>query len=189
MSKLETNTIDNISGSSTLNLGDTNATAITIDSGVSTLTIPNGIATGQNYPMFYAYLSPSQAVASSTYTKVQYNTEVFDTNNYYDSSTNYRFTPLIAGKYLVFYTIGLESADANATSAFANLYLNGSVITNSPRFDCSAFTRISAGAANHIVDMNGTTDYLEVFGYINGGGAEFNVGSRQTYFGAYRLGA
>ena len=27
------------------------------------------------------------------YTKVQFDTEVFDTDNAYDNSTNYRFTP------------------------------------------------------------------------------------------------
>jgi hypothetical protein len=85
MSKLETNTIDNISGSSTLNLGDTNATAITIDSGVSTLTIPNGITTGHMYPAFFAYLSASQSVSNNVNTKIQFNTEIFDAGGYYDN--------------------------------------------------------------------------------------------------------
>jgi hypothetical protein len=42
-----------------------------------------------------------------------------------------------------------------------------------------------------VVDMNGTTDYLECDGKINvgSGSGEFNAGSKQTYFGAYRIGA
>jgi hypothetical protein len=35
-------------------------------------------------------------------TKVQIDTEVFDTDRYYDNTTNYRFTPLVAGKYFVY---------------------------------------------------------------------------------------
>jgi hypothetical protein len=41
-------------------------------------------------------------LADTTGTKVQCNTEVFDTDGIcYDNSTNYRFTPLVAGKYFV----------------------------------------------------------------------------------------
>lgn len=51
-------------------------------------------------PAFSAYRGgPNQALTTGTYTKVQLNIEEFDTNNNFDSSTNYRFTPTVAGYY------------------------------------------------------------------------------------------
>jgi hypothetical protein len=48
MSKLETNTIDTVSGTTNLTIGSTNT---------STITMPNGSLSGQNYPAFEAKLS------------------------------------------------------------------------------------------------------------------------------------
>ena len=51
-----------------------------------------------NYPAFYAYLVLANSLLIHV-TKVQFDTESFDTDNAYDNSTNYRFTPTVAGKY------------------------------------------------------------------------------------------
>ena len=53
-------------------------------------------------PAFEAYLSADQSIADVTYTKVSVDTEVYDTDGCYDNSTNYRFTPTVAGKYFVY---------------------------------------------------------------------------------------
>ena len=45
-----------------------------------------------NTPAFYAHLSSNQTIGTASYTKVQFDTELFDTDNAYDNSTNYRFT-------------------------------------------------------------------------------------------------
>jgi hypothetical protein len=73
MSKLETNTIDNISGSSTLTIGDSNASTISIPKNITlgasgtTITVPSGATItnngtqtgfgGTNTPLFRAYSS------------------------------------------------------------------------------------------------------------------------------------
>ena len=54
-----------------------------------------------NTPAFQAYRSSTQTISGSTWTKVQFNTEIYDTDSDYDNSTNYRFTPTVAGKYYV----------------------------------------------------------------------------------------
>ena len=94
MSKIETNTIDTISGTTNLTIGSTNS---------STVTFENGAVTGHCYPAFQAYRTSYQSISNSTDTKVQNNVELFDTNNAYDNSTNYRFTVPSggAGKYLI----------------------------------------------------------------------------------------
>ena len=56
---------------------------------------------GDNTPAFAATMSGGMNVAEDTYHKIQFNTEVLDTDGCYDHSTNYRFTPTTAGKYLI----------------------------------------------------------------------------------------
>ena len=44
-------------------------------------------AAGTNTPAFYAQLTSNQAMSDNTWTKVQFNSEDFDTDNTYDNST------------------------------------------------------------------------------------------------------
>jgi hypothetical protein len=53
-------------------------------------------------------------ITSNTFTKVQINTEEFDTNSNFDSTTNYRFTPTVAGYYQV------NGSVNNYSSTYAN---------------------------------------------------------------------
>ena len=57
----------------------------------------------QGTPAFQAYRTAYQSIANNTETKVQNNVELFDTDDAYDNSTNYRFTVPSgkAGKYLI----------------------------------------------------------------------------------------
>jgi hypothetical protein len=123
----------------------------------------NGVTT----PTFCAVLSSNQNVTAATYTKAQLNTKLWDTAGYYDNVTNYRFTPLVAGYYQVSFGICFNSTSANPTSTASKLYKNGSVYAGgwqAPSANTSDSTSFSL-----IVPMNGTTDYLELYGYANGG--------------------
>ena len=117
MSKLETNTIDTVSGTTNLVIGSTNS---------STVTFENGAVTGHMYPAFEAYLSSDQTVTSGTTTKVEHNTESFDTDNCYDNSTNYRFTPTVAGKYYVYATVRGSAGASTLDLEMTAIYKNGS---------------------------------------------------------------
>ena len=57
-----------------------------------------------NTPSFYVARSANQTISSASTTKVQFDTEIFDTAGAYDNSTNYRFTVPSgqAGKYYFF---------------------------------------------------------------------------------------
>jgi hypothetical protein len=185
MSKLETNTIDTISGTTNLVIGSTNS---------STVTFENGAVTGHMYPAFEAYLSSSQSISSSTNTKAQFNTEVFDSDNCYDNSTNYRFTPTAAGKYLVYSAIRAYAGNNNDLDRVGvKIYKNGSEWRNSFMDSGSTSTaHIETEQVLAILDMNGSSDYVEIFGFVDaddGSGAELNDGVKGCYFGAYRIGA
>ena len=155
MSKLETNTIDTVSGTTNLTIGSTNT---------STITMPNGALSGQNYPAFEAYLGSNQSVTHNTVKKAQLNTEVLDTDSCYDNSTNYRFTPTTAGKYYVYGSIASytgQVADNLWVSAY--IYKNGSEYREG-RFNMNSnYGEYMPAFVHAIVDMNGSTDYLELF--------------------------
>jgi hypothetical protein len=131
-----------------------------------TVTVPDATGTvmvSGNMPAFSAYLSASQTVSSATNTKIQFNTKLFDTNNCYDNSTNYRFTPTVAGYYQVCISLSTNPA---STATVININKNGSAIQ-------SFITQANNGITciwnlSYIVSMNGSTDYLEFYGQCNG---------------------
>jgi len=150
--------------------------------------LPSGIS-GQNYPAFYAHLSSTQSVSNNVDTKAQINTELFDTDSCYDSTTNYRFTPNVAGHYFVTGCIAGESGTNDCILSVASIYKNGGIYTNHSINSDATFRRYT-GMTTAVVYMNGSTDYIELFGKVNSTGTstEFNAGSKQTFFTAYRIG-
>jgi hypothetical protein len=145
-------------------------------SGVLTLQ-QNGVSlpNGGVAPAFSAYGSALQSFANTTYTKIAFNTEEFDTNNNYDSTTNYRFTPTVAGYYQINASC-VFTANA-AGRGFITIYKNGSVFKSGTRIPNSSNGPICGVSA--LISMNGTTDYLEIYGYQDSGGA-LNCGSADT---------
>jgi len=189
MATLFVDKIDPQSGTS-LEIGSSGDT-ITVPTG-ATLTVPNGAMSGQNYPAFEAYLSADQTIGDSTTTKIQYNTESLDTDGYYDNSTNYRFTPLVSGKYFVYLSNSdLASSNTNLVTAYNYIYKNGSVVSYTSQGNAGSYGRRASPYVSSIIDMNGTTDYLEGFAHIDisTGTASVEGGSaRRSFFGAYRIG-
>jgi hypothetical protein len=184
MSKLEVDAIEPQSG-----------TTLTIGASGNTITVPNGSLSGQNYPAFQAKLNATQNISDSVTTKVQFDTEIFDTDNAYDNSTNYRFTPQVAGKYFVFSFIEGDGTGTNKTERVQLLiYKNGvihSLIQNFP--NTSAESNNVGLTINSVCDMNGSTDYIEIFAYVDALSVQATViGSSdhlRSTFGAYRIGA
>ena len=190
MSKLEVDAIEPQSGT-TLTIG-ASGDSVNIASGAS-LTVPNGGLSGQNYPAFEAYLNTAQTVSDAVDTKVEIDTEIFDTDGCYDNVTNYRFTPTVAGKYFVYARVKFNSSiTSDLRDAELRLKKNGANYSNTDwRFSANDIQ--SAGITlNTTVDMNGTTDYLELHGYNNvvSGTPSFSGDStfKYTLFGAYRIG-
>jgi hypothetical protein len=150
---------------------------------------------GTNTPAFEAYLGGSggQAVSDNTVTLVQANTEVYDTDSAYNTST-YRFTPQVSGKYVVYGSVLAEAgSSSNLNENYLYIKKNGSNITEYEKNFTSNPIRIDLIQVNAIIDMNGSSDYLELYGRINsasGSGQLFESDTqykRATAFGAYRI--
>jgi len=185
MGTIKTTNIETITGSGTLTIGQSGET-ISVPSG-ATLTVPSGGLSGQNYPAFRAYRSTSQAIPSSTFTKIQFDTETFDTDSAYDNSTNYRFTPQVAGKYFFTTTIRMVGI-STITNYQVFLYKNGSIHTRFANGGTHAAN--PSNSVSDIVTMNGSTDYVEVFVYQTyGSDRDIDNGTNNTYFLGYRIGA
>ena len=181
MSKLETNTIDNISGSSTLTIGDSNTSTITLKSGATLTNFPD------NTPAFAA-TGAGNAISSATYVKAQNGTELLDTDNDYDNSTNYRFTPSVAGKYYLSNRVSVDP-DSNMQYIFAAIYKNGSRIAemhqgyvNSDPIGNNYFSI----ELSMIAEANGSSDYFEAYVYMHQDG-DFRSTSGENLFSGYRI--
>ena len=192
MSKLETNTIDTISGSTNLTLGGTNATDITIPSGVTITN--NGTQSGfggTNTPAFQAYASASQSgIGDNTATKMAMNTELFDTNSMYDTGT-YRFTPTVAGKYFVYGMVYMEASVENRINrAVVAIYKNGSSYKQFlPYYGADNVSWVVSGSVATAIDFNGSSDYVELYGQLDvyTGTGELDGRQGQGVFGAYKI--
>ena len=148
--------------SESLNLADTYAFTGTVTG-----------AGGVNTPAFHATASGSQVIATGTATKLEYGSEVFDTNSNYDTS-NYRFLPTTAGKY--YFKAVARTADATDFSQlWMEIHKNGSVVSRTivPHDDYSAVS------ATLIIAMNGSSDYLEAF-FRHNKGSNLSL-ENQTY--------
>ena len=168
--------------SESLNLSDTYAFTGTVTG-----------AGGVNTPAFEAYASSAQTVSSETLTKAQPNTELFDTNSCYDNST-YKFIPTVAGKYLIWGVIA-GYADANTydtRNVKSLIYKNGSVVRNVTHDIRSYGGRYVMPHVQTIQEANGTTDYFELYGFVQAasGTASFQASTSNldgTRFGAYKI--
>jgi len=119
-----------------------------------------------NGPAFSAYQGTSQTLTSTVYTKIALNTERFDTNNNFDSTTNYRFTPTIAGYYQINYAV-YAITTSTMTNFVGALYKNGSVYEYGP---INTLNSGQAYVSSTLVYMNGSTDYLELYISVTGTG-------------------
>ena len=179
---LKVSNIETSSGSGTITLGQSGET-ISIPSG-ATLDLSNATQTGVGgvmTPIFRATINGTQQVPNATHTKIEFDTEVFDPQSTFDTS-NYRFTPAVAGYYFI--CAKIRSASDNDFGYFGcNIYKNGSEISSSNNAHFH-FDSVSTS----IIDLADDNDYYEVYTYHNeGGGMNYSNGTAAMQFFAHKL--
>jgi hypothetical protein len=169
--------------------GDTSG-AITLAapavSGTNTATLPAATGTvmvSGNMPAVFAYKDGTpQSITNSTFTKVTFNTELFDTNNNFASST---FTPTVAGYYQI--SGGISNlAGSTPTRTILSFWKNGSGYAGLGDFTASSCYRVYGST---LVYCNGSTDYIELYVYLSGSSLSLDYGvstgvGYNTYFSA-----
>jgi len=146
-----------------------------------------------NYPAFEAILTSDQSMTDQVTSTLIFDTERFDTDNCYDTSTGI-FTPTVAGKYFIYAGCQLRnSTSSQVNSSLIQIMLNDTTYANSsvnenqgnPVFGQQNFV-------SGVLDLNGSTDNIRIDAYIDvGSGSPVARAAtdRRTYFGAYRIGS
>ena len=156
-------------------------TTLTAGSGISitnasgSITVANTQNTG---PAFRAYAGSNVVISSATWTKVTLNTENFDTNNNFDSTTNYRFTPTVAGYYQINGTANGQPSGTAPVRLVTQIYKNG--VGNSYGTD-TAIAGTYSSFVSDVIFFNGSTDYVELYVYINATTPTVNSGSASVF--------
>jgi hypothetical protein len=162
----------------------TTGQVLTADTTVSPYKVKWATAGGSSGPAFRAYRgTTNQSIASAnTWTKIQFNTETFDTDNCFDSSTNYRFTPNKSGYYQ--FTLNCYFPVTPNNTQYGAIYKNGSVAARA-----GGGATVTSGSntgwfmpVNDIIYMNGSSDYVEGFTLSTVGGYEIGQGTEFSYF-------
>ena len=178
---LKVSNIETSSGSGTITIGQSGET-VTIPSGT---TVSGAMA---NTPAFLARLSSSQSVSSGTWTKININTKIYDTASGYDNSSNYRWTPGVAGKYIIYGQAGFDSM-SDQKYMYVTIQKNGNQLwTDGSAINHATDSSVSLGIAARTtwsVEL-GASDYIEMYAYHNYG-SNRNASTGWCYFGGYKI--
>ena len=190
---LKADTIQDADGNNIIN---ESGNTITIGASCDTTNIigtlqNNGASVGEtNTPAFMAKPDGNITISDDTVTKLLFATEDFDTDSDYASS---RFTPTTAGKYQVSGAVQWNT-DTNYNAVLQGrlfVYKNGAQIFRNdmdPRVGSGQVPISFFNYINVAVYMNGSSDYLELYGYVdvqNSGVANF--WQTNSYFTAFRI--
>ena len=203
MSKVQVDTIDTRSGTSTMQIGSTNTSTINIGVSGDTVNIPSGVtianagtATGfgeSNTPYFLARLDGNQNVSDLTQTTLIFDEEGLDSGSGYDTSNGkYTIPSGEGGKY--YFEVHAEGDGGGAGGLIqvavyifngASEIARGSVNLDNTRGDimsASASTLINCSAGDEIT-CKGLVDN------VSGSNTRFagESGKNRTYFLGFKV--
>ena len=166
-----------VAGSTVLTLPAVSGTVITNTAGVVTQAMLSTNVAG-NGPAFRIYATATTSVPNGTPTKVILGGTTFDTTAGMVASS--RFTPTVAGYYQVDFGIRME----NISTVNAIIFKNGIAYSTGSTTGNPALAYNSSGA--DLVYLNGSTDYIELYGYHAGGGTQtVTASSGETKLAAF----
>ena len=149
-------------------------------------------AGGVNTPAFLAYRNGHQDISNEVLTKVQYNVETYDVGGCYDHSTNYRFTPNVAGKYMIYGKCHFQSPGGHLSYAKNYIKFNGSSYPAMAGIQTYTNTVIddSGILVSQVIAFNGSSDYVEMFGVGGHDQGDVRIAGDQAYYsymGGYKI--
>ena len=127
---------------------------------------------------FRGELSATQTVENNTWVKINLDTATIDTDS---ALVDGKFQPSVAGYYQANGAV-YQSCGPSSTLTVSQLHKNGEAIAQGN--DCNS--DVSRGSqVSDVVYLNGTTDYLELFGYVKTTGtAGIDSNDYRTYLSA-----
>ena len=176
-------------------------TSLEIGSSGDTITIPSGATItnsgtatgfgGTTAPYVSVYRNGDQNLTDATHTKIEFNSEIVDSANAFDSSTNYRFTPQTSGYYFVSLNVGTGAQSDNATDKIiASIYKNGSSASGAVAtrdWDTVGINYNDQVNTSTVVQLNGSSDYIEGWAYIDSTSGTPRVESGQASMHIFKM--
>jgi len=191
MGTIKTTNIQSISGSGTVTLGVSGETfdipsGVTLDSTGATIT---GALT--NTPSFAAYASGDQALTDNAWTKLQFDTEIYDVGGGYDNVNDKFVVPAgEAGKYSFSARCNIDTAHntAGASDIHIGIYVNGTIYSNQQQRWLGYPQRNVGVNLTQILNLS-VSDYVEIYNNCDDGQNSPNAESsdKHIYFEGFKL--
>jgi len=175
-----------------------NIAVVTVANGASSITNANisdtrvfaiQLPAGNPYKA-RAYLASNQTINDNTATKITLDTESYDPNNNFDSTTNYRYTAPVTGYYQVNALAQFYNSNSRLASTALYLYKNGASIAMSQMLPSTAYNGVLLlGCISDVVYLS-AGDYLELYGYadtVDSSNSVISGGSTLTYLSVHLL--
>ena len=158
-----------------------------------TVTVPDKSGTlamtsdiGDNPPSFMVRQTSNQTISTSTHTKLALDSEVWDTDSAFDSTTNYRFTVPSgeAGKYHFDAGVYVQNTAASTKIVF-RYYKNGVVLSEGQT--ASEYPDGGNLYATSSVNLDlAVSDYIELYVFHDSGTNE-DTSAASTYLSGFKL--
>ena len=137
---------------------------------------------GGNTPNFGAKRSNAQTTNINTWTKVDFNIEMVDSDGKFDISAD-RFTPTVAGTYIIHGQLANNNL-YNQASLEVAVYKNGSLLAMSEIIANNSTSNRNYTVNVTAIDVADTNDYYELYGRQQlGNGVAITEGSRNIFLG------
>jgi hypothetical protein len=133
--------------------------------------------------------SPNQSTSNTVQTKVNFNTEDYDTDGFHDNSVNNSRITIPSGKGGYYFVYGFVSFDANTTGRrIVYLTKNNATLIQNNGFSVATNTQYPALDIGIALNL-AAGDYLELEAYQSSGGSlNLNNDSTTMKFGVYKIG-
>jgi len=176
MALIKLNVARALTGATPVANGGTNLTSGFVNGGVMT-------------PYFEAYVASNQTMSDDTDTKINFDTETYDSGGMYDT-TNKRFLPTVAGKYFIYFQVTYDRQGVDTWhNCHTNIAKNGSTHKQYYTDFYDNYDPYAIVISGHtIMTLNGSSDYVEIFGNFNvTSGTGVVKSAAQSTFGGYKI--
>ena len=145
---------------------------------------------GANTPAFSVQMNGVQTLNHNTTTKLEFDTEIFDSDSKYDTSA-YRFTPTVVGKYLITLSLYFDGQGQNNLRNFnLMIYKNGSVYAAVGYDSAGGYGNNGVRNVTSIMELD-ADDYVEAYGNFfvqdSSTSAAGGTGINQAQFSGYKI--
>ena len=164
---------------------DAGGNALLTSNGSGTITTNN--IGGQNTPAFSAYSTDNQTISDATWTKVELDTEEYDSDGTF---ATHKFTPAVAGYYYLYGRVNVDTAHntAGASDIHIAIYKNGSSYTQQQQ-RWLGYPQRNVGVQISATLSLDDNDYVELYAYCDDGQGSpvLDGDTKQIWFTGYKI--